>query len=88
MFDILFFLPFQNSRFILFTKYFFLYNFYKVTKIYIYEESMDVQLQELIDKIKKDGVASAENASAAIIAEAEKAGVQDLSCVKQQRKPC
>lgn len=33
---------------------------------------MDVQLQELIDKIKKDGVASAENSAAAIIAEAEK----------------
>lgn len=33
---------------------------------------MDVQLQELIDKIKKDGVASAEASAAAIIAEAEK----------------
>lgn len=33
---------------------------------------MDVQLQELIDKIKKDGVASAEKSAAAIIAEAEK----------------
>lgn len=33
---------------------------------------MDVQLQELIDKIKKDGVASAEKAAASIIAEAEK----------------
>ena len=33
---------------------------------------MDVQLQELIDKIKKDGVAAAETASQAIIAEAEK----------------
>lgn len=33
---------------------------------------MDVQLQELIDKIKKDGVASAETAAADIIAEAEK----------------
>lgn len=33
---------------------------------------MDVQLQELIDKIKKDGVASAETAAAAVIAEAEK----------------
>ncbi|MDD7416338.1 MAG: V-type ATP synthase subunit E [Treponemataceae bacterium] len=32
---------------------------------------MDIQLQELIDKIKKDGVASAENTSAKIIAEAE-----------------
>lgn len=34
---------------------------------------MDVQLQELIDKIKKDGVASAETESAKIIANAEKA---------------
>ncbi len=33
---------------------------------------MDVQLQELIDKIKKDGVASAETESAKIIADAEK----------------
>jgi len=33
---------------------------------------MDVQLQELIDKIKKDGVASAESSAQAIIAEAEK----------------
>ena len=33
---------------------------------------MDVQLQELIDKIKKDGVASAEAAAADIIAQAEK----------------
>ncbi len=33
---------------------------------------MDVQLQELIDKIKKDGVASAQSSAAAIVAEAEK----------------
>ncbi len=33
---------------------------------------MDVQLQELIDKIKKDGVASAQSSAAAVIAEAEK----------------
>lgn len=33
---------------------------------------MDVQLQELIDKIKKDGVGAAENAAATIIADAEK----------------
>ena len=33
---------------------------------------MDVQLQELIDKIKKDGVASAEAAASNIIAQAEK----------------
>ena len=33
---------------------------------------MDVQLQELIDKIKKDGVATAETAAAAIVSDAEK----------------
>ena len=33
---------------------------------------MDVQLQELIDKIKKDGVATAEAEAAKKIAEAEK----------------
>ncbi len=33
---------------------------------------MDVQLQELIDKIKKDGVAASEKEAAKIIAEAEK----------------
>ena len=33
---------------------------------------MDIQLQELIDKIKKDGVANAEQAASQIIAEAEK----------------
>ena len=33
---------------------------------------MDVQLQELIDKIKKDGVAAAEADAAKIVAEAEK----------------
>lgn len=33
---------------------------------------MDVQLQELIDKIKKDGVASAETSAQQIVAEAEK----------------
>ena len=33
---------------------------------------MDVQLQELIDKIKKDGVAAAEKESAKIIAASEK----------------
>ncbi len=33
---------------------------------------MDVQLQELIDKIKKDGVGAAENSAQAIIADAEK----------------
>ncbi len=33
---------------------------------------MDVQLQELIDKIKKDGVATAESEAAKVIADAEK----------------
>ena len=33
---------------------------------------MDVQLQELIDKIKKDGVTAAEKEAAKIIADAEK----------------
>ena len=33
---------------------------------------MDVQLQELIDKIKKDGVASAQVEAAKIIEDAEK----------------
>ena len=40
---------------------------------------MDVQLQELIDKIKKDGVASAENSAATIIAEAEKKATSIVS---------
>lgn len=33
---------------------------------------MDIQLQELVEKIKKDGVASAESAARKIVAEAEK----------------
>ena len=40
---------------------------------------MDVQLQELIDKIKKDGVASAESSAAAIIADAEKKAAAIIS---------
>lgn len=40
---------------------------------------MDIQLQELIDKIKKDGVESAEDASAAIIADAEQKAKEILS---------
>jgi len=40
---------------------------------------MDVQLQELIDKIKKDGVATAEKEAAAIIAEAEKKAEQIIA---------
>ena len=33
---------------------------------------MDVQLQELIDKIKRDGVSSAENEAKEIVSQAEK----------------
>ncbi|MBO5236000.1 MAG: V-type ATP synthase subunit E [Spirochaetaceae bacterium] len=40
---------------------------------------MDVQLQELIDKIKKDGVASAEASAASIISEAEKKAASIIS---------
>lgn len=40
---------------------------------------MDVQLQELIDKIKKDGVASAEASAASIISEAEKKAASILA---------
>lgn len=40
---------------------------------------MDVQLQELIDKIKKDGVASAESSAQKIIAEAEKKAAAIIS---------
>ena len=45
---------------------------------------MDVQLQELIDKIKKDGVASAEESAASIIAEAEKKAASIISDAKEQ----
>ncbi len=40
---------------------------------------MDVQLQELIDKIKKDGVASAETSAKDIVAEAEKKAASIIS---------
>lgn len=40
---------------------------------------MDVQLQELIDKIKKDGVASAESSAQQIVAEAEKKAAAIIS---------
>lgn len=40
---------------------------------------MDIQLQELIDKIKKDGVASAESAADKIISEAEKKAASIIS---------
>lgn len=45
---------------------------------------MDVQLQELIDKIKKDGVASAEETAAGIIAEAEKKAAAIIEDAKQK----
>lgn len=45
---------------------------------------MDVQLQELIDKIKKDGVASAESSAAQIIEDAEKKAAQIISDAKSQ----
>ena len=45
---------------------------------------MDVQLQELIDKIKKDGVASAEETAAGIIAEAEKKAAAIIDDAKQK----
>jgi V/A-type H+-transporting ATPase subunit E len=40
---------------------------------------MDVQVQELIDKIKKEGVASAESSAAAIIASAQKKAEEIIS---------
>jgi len=40
---------------------------------------MDIQLQELIDKIKSDGVASAENEAKRIISEAEEKAQHILS---------
>ena len=45
---------------------------------------MDVQLQELIDKIKKDGVASAEEQAAKIIAEAEAKAASIVGDAKSQ----
>lgn len=45
---------------------------------------MDVQLQELIDKIKKDGVASAEISAAKIIEDAEQKAAQIISDAKTQ----
>ncbi|MBR5964787.1 MAG: V-type ATP synthase subunit E [Treponema sp.] len=45
---------------------------------------MDVQLQELIDKIKKDGVASAEEQAAKIIAEAEAKAASIVKDAKSQ----
>lgn len=40
---------------------------------------MDVQLQELIDKIKKDGVGAAESAAATIISDAEKKAAEIIA---------
>ena len=45
---------------------------------------MDVQLQELIDKIKKDGVASAEASAAEILADAEKKARAVVSDAEQK----
>lgn len=45
---------------------------------------MDVQLQELIDKIKKDGVASAESAAQKIISEAEKKAASIISDAEEK----
>ena len=45
---------------------------------------MDDQLQSLIDKIKKEGVASAETSAAQIIAEAEKKAAQIIADAKSQ----
>ena len=45
---------------------------------------MDIQLQELIDKIKKDGVASAQNQAASIVKEAEKRASEIVDEAKRQ----
>lgn len=45
---------------------------------------MDIQLQELIDKIKKDGVASAESKAQEIIAEAEKKAQAIISSAEEK----
>lgn len=45
---------------------------------------MDVQLQELIDKIKKDGVASAEAQAKKIIAEAEKKAISIINDAEEK----
>lgn len=45
---------------------------------------MDIQLQELIDKIKKDGVASAEQQSSEIVAEAEKKAASIIAEAQQK----
>lgn len=45
---------------------------------------MDVQLQELIDRIKKDGVANAEKSSEKIIADAEKKAAEIISAAEEK----
>lgn len=45
---------------------------------------MDIQLQELIDKIKKDGVASAQNQADSIVKEAEKKASEIVDEAKRQ----
>jgi V/A-type H+/Na+-transporting ATPase subunit E len=45
---------------------------------------MDVQLQELIDRIKKDGVANAEKASEKILADAEKKAAEIESAAEEK----
>ncbi len=45
---------------------------------------MDVQLQELIDKIKKDGVSAAETSAAEIIAKSEKEAEKIIADAKSQ----
>lgn len=45
---------------------------------------MDVQLQELIEKIKKDGIASAEEEAAKIVAEAEKKAQQIIKDAEEK----
>ena len=45
---------------------------------------MDVQLQELIDKIKKDGVTAAEKEAAKIIADADKKAAAIIKNAEEQ----
>lgn len=45
---------------------------------------MDVQLQELVDRIKKDGVAEAEKQAASIVSEAEKKAAQIVSAAESK----
>jgi V/A-type H+/Na+-transporting ATPase subunit E len=45
---------------------------------------MDVQLQELIDRIKKDGVASAEKSSEKVVADAEKKAAEIISAAEEK----